>query len=285
MNLMNAIPAPGWVAGFKILTTNCEHCHRAMGVRQIAARKVGIRMDDRWYCSPSCFEAAAEQKLLDLLTTRRLDQSSRLPRMPLGLSLLSRGLLTKPQLKEAADEQKETGEEIGELLIRQGIVSEEQVTATRATQWGCPVFDVEKHNLRTKIHVPSTLIRLYSAIPLHYVEATKLLLVGFVQGVEYGLLYAIEQIAGCKTQACFVTPSHFEVRMREIEQTRERFGDKSAKAMNFENIQPPSEIANILRGHGVDLEADEAIIARCKEHMWARLKCGPREVDLLFKAI
>jgi hypothetical protein len=285
MNLMNAIPTPAWVAGFKVPTTNCEHCRRSMAVKNISTRKVGIRMGDRWYCSPRCFAAAAEQRLSELLTTRRLDQANRVPRMPLGLSLMSRGLLTKTQLKDAMDLQKETGEEIGEIVVRQGLVSEDQLTAVRASMWGCAVFDVRKHILRARIAIPSALIRQYSAIPLHYVETTRLLLVGFVKGVEYGLLYAIEQVTGCKTQACFVTPTDFEARMREMDQAKNVFGDDSHRGVTFDNIQPPAEMARVLCEYGVDLEAEEATIGKCKERIWARLKCGPRDIDLLFKTV
>jgi hypothetical protein len=285
MNLMNAISAPAWAAGFRVVTANCEHCHRAMAVKNISARKVGIRMGDRWYCSPPCFAAAAEQKLSELLTTRRLEQPNRVPRMPLSLSLMSRGLLTQTQLKEAMDEQKMTGEEIGELVVRKGLVSEEQVTAVRAALWGCAVFDVQKHILRSRVSIPSALIRLYSAIPIHYIESTKLLLVGFVQGIEYGLLYAIEQVTGCRTQACFVTPTDFQARLEEMEHAKDVFGDVSHRGLTFDNIQPPAEMARVLCGHGVDLEADEATIGKCKERIWARLKCGPRDVDLLFRTV
>ena len=285
MNLMSAIPTPAWVAGFKVATTSCEHCHRSMPVRQISARKVGIRMGERWYCSSPCFGAAVELKLSELLTSRRLDQAGRMPRMPLGLSLMSRGMVTQTQLKEATDEQKESGEEIGEVLIRQGVVSEEQVTAVRASLWGCAVFDVQKYVLRSKINIPPTFVRRYSAIPLHYVDATKLLLVGFVQGVEYGLLYAIEQIAGCKTQPCFVTPSDFQARLREVEQAKKMFKDTVRREVKFESPRPLAEMARLLCGHGVDLEAEEATIGKCKDHIWARLKCGPGDVDLIFNTL
>jgi hypothetical protein len=43
-------------------------------------------------------------------------------------------------------------------------------------------------------------------------------------------------------------------------------------------------MARILSSYSVHLEADEAVIGKCKEYLWARLKCGPRDVDLLFKA-
>ena len=59
-------------------------------------------------------------------------------------------------------------------------------------------------------------------IPVHYVATTNLLLVGFVHSVEYGLLYAIEQITGCETKPCFVTPSDFQMQMHHQEESRSR---------------------------------------------------------------
>jgi hypothetical protein len=212
------------------------------------------------------------------------EQPSHALRMPLGLIFVSRGLLTSAQLKEAVEEQKEAGGEIGEILIRQGLLSEMQVTAARAGQWGCPVFAVPQRVMQTDIQIPEALIHFHSAIPLHYVTATKRLLVGFVDGVEYGLLYAIEQMAGCKTQPCFVTPSDFRTQIQLRQLALERSGDAMPNEVTFENVQTPAEMARILCSHVVDLEADEAIICRYREHFWIRLKCGPREVDLLFKA-
>jgi hypothetical protein len=283
MNLMNSIAAPAWVAGLKVATSKCEHCHRSMALRNFSARKAGIKMSECWYCSSTCFTAAVEKKLSDLMQSR-LERTNRGSRMPLGLSLINCGLLTTSQFKEAVDMQKEAGGEIGELLVRHGTVSEEQVTAVLAAQWGCPVFSVPKHMTQSGIQIPSTLIRLYSAIPLHYVAATKLLLVGFVHGIEYGLLYAIEQITGCKTQPCFVTSSDFQLQMEHISQAEERLGETAPRGVKIDNVQDPAEMASILCGYGVDLEADEASIGKCMDFLWARLKSGAKNFDLLFKA-
>jgi hypothetical protein len=54
--------------------------------------------------------------------------------------------------------------------------------------------------------------------------------------------------------------------------------------VKFEGVHSSAEIASILCSYGVHLEADEAAIEKCKEYLWARLKSGPKEVDLLFKA-
>ena len=158
------------------------------------------------------------------------------------------------------------------------------MTGGRAVQWSCPVFSVPKHAIRTGIQIPSVLIQLYSAIPLHYVPRTKHLLMGFVHGIEYGLLYAIEQMTGCSTQPCFVTPSDFQTQMQLKEQMQEQCGDTTPKELTFENVQTPAQMAQILCSHGVDIEADHVMMSRCREYIWARLKYGAKAVDLFFRA-
>jgi hypothetical protein len=120
-------------------------------------------------------------------------------------------------------------------------------------------------------------------IPVHYVVRTNLLLVGFVHGVEYELLYAIEQVTGCETKPCFVTPTDFQIQMRQREEVQGHATDNPARGIKFESPQTPAEIARVLCTSAVEIEAEEALIARCREYLWARLKSGPKAVDILLK--
>ncbi len=283
MKLLDSITKPSWVAGFKVIIFRCQKCGRSLALGRLSARKAGIKMRDRWFCSSQCFTVAAEEDITELLRPAH-EPGENVSRMPLGLSLVSRGLLTSTQLKEVVNQQKKTGGEIGELLVRLGSVSEKQITTVRATQWGCPVFTVPKHAVHTAVEFPLGLMSACSAIPLHYVAATKLLLVGFVQSVEYGLLYAIEQITGCKTQPCFVTPSEFQAQLEKKEHQATEVAEESRKEVRIEGVQSAAEIARLLCSYGIALEADEAAIVRCKDYVWARLRSGLKEVDLLFKA-
>jgi hypothetical protein len=284
MNMMQSITMPAWTEKFKVITARCRHCNRSLALPHYSARKVGIKMHNHWYCSSRCFAAAAEAEFAFLTASRPEERANHFSRMPLGLLLMRYGLLSSTQFREIRDEQKEAGEEIGELLVRLGSVSEKQVTAIRAMQWGCPVFTVPKRGMSTGIHIPLTFIKLYSMIPLHYVAKTNMLLVGFVHGIEYGMLYAIEKMTGCKTQPCFVTPSDFQDYVQRREPVNEQCGEGTSTEIKFENVQTSAEMARILCSYGVDLEADEAMIGKCKEYLWARLKCGLKEVDILFKA-
>lgn len=279
MKLMQSIQASTFVAGFK--TVPCAHanCTRWLTQRHLSARCVGVKLRDRWYCSYPCFASAAVDRLSHLLTLSTIP-SSRLPRMPLALMLLSQDVLNHEQLKQVVDEQKSTGEEMGELLSRLRMVSEKELTIARARQWGCPVFTVPNRVANTSIHIPPTLMRLHAMTPLHYVGATGSLLVGFVRGVEYGPLYAIEQIAGCKTQACFITPSEFQTQLHDRAQNPVAAPDE----LTFERAQPPVKMARIICDYGALLNADEVTLARSGSYLWARLKSASRSTDILFKA-
>ena len=283
MGLMQSIALPAWTERFKAVTFKCSQCARTLALPHSSARKIGIKMHENWYCSSNCFSAAAEMELASLAVSRP-QRSRRFSRMPLELLMVRYGLLNSEQFKEMKDEQKEAGVEIGEFVVRRGSVSEKQVTEVRALQWGCPVFTVPEWGMTTEIQIPSTLVKLYSMIPLHYVASTNMLLVGFVHGVEYGLLYALEKMTGCKTQPCFVTPSDFQSQIQSIEQLNAQREDEAPSEIKFESVQSPPEMARILCSYSVQLEADQAVIGRCKAYLWARLKCNNKDVDLLFKA-
>jgi hypothetical protein len=112
----------------------------------------------------------------------------------------------------------------------------------------------------------------------------KLLLVGFVRSVEYGLLYAIEKMTGCTTQPCFVTASEFHFLMQERWENQVQCGDAAPSEVKFESVQTSEEMARILCSYGIGLESDDVAIGKCKEYLWARLKSARRTVDILFKA-
>lgn len=283
MKLIPPIAMQTWAAGLKIVVSRCETCHKMLALRHLSARKAGIRMHDSWYCSSRCFRSGAEQQVLRLLKPAN-GRPAYVARMPLGLDLINHGLLTIEQLKKATDEQKQAGGDIGDLLVRQGCVSEKQVTAICAAEWGCPVFTIPKPATWIDMHIPATLMRLHSMVPVHHVTRTNLLLVGFVHGVEYELLYAIEQMTGCETKPCFLTPTDFQIQMHKGEELRKEVKDSPLREIDIEGIQAPAEIARILCTSGVEIEAEEALIERCRQHLWARLKSGDKVVDLLFKA-
>jgi hypothetical protein len=284
MNLMQSITEPAWVSWLKPVTSKCCSCNRSLALKNVSSHKAGITMQEKWYCSSRCLTSAAQKEVVRLLQSRPR-RGPQLSRMSLGLSLMSRGLLSRTQYQEALDEQRRTGGELGELVVSKGWVSESQVTTVIAAQWGCAAFAMPTYIVSSGIHIPLAILEANAAIPLHYATATNLLLVGFVHSVSYGLLSAMEQIIECKTQPCFVTPSEFEVERERLERERALLEDASWKEVVSNESQTPAEMAEALCNYCVEFEAEEAIIRRCNEYIWVRLKASSAKADLLFKVV
>ncbi len=276
MKLVQSFTTRAWTGGFKAVVCSNKGCSQWLSERQLTNRRVGVTMNERWYCSYRCFVSTAEERFAQLLT-RGYSESNHVSRRPIGLLVLRRGWLSQEQLRIATEEQRQTGNEMGEELVRLGFLSEGQVATVRAAQRGCPVFSVLGTTLPVAVCLPPTLMNRYCMVPVHYVAATKHLLVGFVHAIEYGPLYGVEQVATCKTQPCFITAGDFRTQLQAQAQ------QATPEELNFDDIQSATEMGRILCSYGVLTKADRVAIARCNEYLWARLKSAGKTVDLLFK--
>ena len=60
-------------------------------------------------------------------------------------------------------------------------------------------------------------------IPVDYVDSPATLHIAFGEGIDYGVLYAIEQMVGCHTESCMAVPSF--VRHRPSGSVRAPWGE------------------------------------------------------------
>lgn len=277
MKLLESIGATEWINGLKVVTCAHSRCNRWITQRYLDVRRVGVTFGDQWYCSYGCFQPAAEEQIVKLRSDAPAGPISRTSRMPLGLMLVNRGLLTTDQYRYAQEAQRTSGEEMGDVLIQLGLLTERQVTAVRASQWSCPVFSQSSSLFSADAQIPPALMRLSSMAPLHFVSGNRKLLVGFVYGVEYGPLYAVEQMLDCTAQACFITSSEFQLRLMQ------RNEQEHPEELTFEGKNNPAEITRVLCDYGRLVNADEVILRRCRDFLWARLKSRAKSTDLLFR--
>jgi len=268
------------LSGFKTRGCAARRCGRWLTVKRITERKIGVHMDQLWYCGVDCLREVSEERFAQLLSGAN-SPSTHAPRMPIGLLLVSRGLVSKEQLQRAGRDQQNTGMDVGEILVKQEVLTAKQLAGARAAQWDCPLFAAPKGAILNSVKIPRAILECHSMVPLHYAAATNSLLIGFVKNVDYESLYIIEQITGCKTCACFVTREDFCLQMEQ--QARISDDNPTLSELVFKGINTPSELARILCEYGLLFRADIAAIDICREHLWARLKNGSRAVDLVFR--
>lgn len=240
-----------------------------------------MRLQGRWYCSPDCFEHAAHDAFLLMLYAPE-SAREKSHRIPIGLLLLSGGLINDAQLKQALVLQKEKGHgRIGKFLQEIQAVSEQDIATGLAAQWGCPVYPLDRARdfRQCASLLPLTLLETGRMLPVHHIRTQQTLYLGFVEGVDRSALYAVEQMLHLRTIPCVVTESALQDALQELR----RLAD--APATVFDRPLDSREMARTTRSYAWQVGAKDVWMARSGRFIWVRLQTAQGSKDILFQAL
>ncbi|QMV17512.1 hypothetical protein GOB94_01405 [Granulicella sp. 5B5] len=275
MKLLAQIGATDWARGFKPRSCAGASCGRWLTERQLRVSHVGVTMEGVWYCSYRCILLDVEKALGKLVSpARRLDRGD--TRTSIGMLLLRRNLLSEAQYKAAAVVHRETGQEMGDVLVELGFLGEGTIAEARAAQWACPVMSWEPMLYNASVRLPDHLIQRYAMAPVHLLSSSNRLFLGFKHGVEYIPLFAVEQITGYKVQPCILSSSDFSASLES------RSIDLSYEERTFGDIENVRDMAGLLCEAGIEVDAAMIALVRCGSYIWGRLSGGSTMLDLLF---
>jgi hypothetical protein len=241
----------------------------------------GMRLQGRWYCSPDCFEHAAQEAFLRLASAPE-GVRKKSHRIPIGLLLLSRGTINDAQLKRALVMQREKGSgRIGKFLQEIQAVSEQDITAGLAAQWGCPVYPLnrEREFLQCASLLPMTLLETGRMLPVHHIPLQQTLYLAFVEGVDHGALYTVEQMLHLRTIPCIVSESA----LAEAFEALHRAGNVPATV--FDSPLEPREMARTTCSYAWQVGAEDVSMARSGRFLWVRLYTPEGCKDILFQSL
>jgi hypothetical protein len=250
-------------------------CHHKLLMRPTPQCRSGIRMGETWYCSVDCFVSAVRSPLA-ALSMSRIVEMPRNPRLTLGLALLAKGFVSEEELRLATEYSQNWNEPVEDTLLRIGLVTERHIAAARAAQWGHPFLGHENDGKPVEADLPLTILRAFSAVPLHYAPSAKRMVLGFVERVHHSLLQSIEQVTGCRAEACFVTSADYADQMRRLT------APGNYEEVVLDEFLRPDQMARSLGGLALDAAAREATFTQCKGRIWARLTGKTRTIDVLF---
>jgi hypothetical protein len=239
----------------------------------------GVMLQGRWYCSLDCFESAITALFADLIKLPD-EPLARPHRIPIGLLLLGRGIINEQQLKNALQTQREqSGDRLGRLLVRLGIVSAQDVAIALACQWGCALFPLERDRRYRDCSqiLPLALLESCRMVPLHYMPGSQWLFLGFCEDIDHTAIYSIERLLSSRIEPCVVSESALEAALEEIR------GMTRPCEIVFERLWSATEMARTIRDYAVKLGADDLMLARPRQFLWARLRASGRSYDLMFR--
>jgi hypothetical protein len=237
-------------------------------------------LHSQWLCSLECLDQVLEDLLWPLIDSSQAASAAKVHRFPLGLLMLSLGLISKESLRMALRAQREAGKgRVGDWLRQHGVVTEPQVTRALAVQWSLPIYPLEKReaNLNWAHLVPFPLLEAFQMLPVHSSPETGVLHVAFSNRVDHTALYAIEQILDCRTEPCVAQESHIERALAKLHQ------EGCSKDTLIEGPIEAPLISRATLQQASECGAEEVRVAGCANNIWVRLRDPAGARDLLFR--
>jgi hypothetical protein len=259
--------------------SQCLHVRRSWLWR--LQRPRGIWLNKDWYCSTQCFEQGAIEVFrrfnfkLDRPRTARY-------RLPLGLLLLSKGMITGQHLQEALKAQRDSrAGRLGEWLRQRGVVTEQQITAALGVQWGIPVFHLAQSAgfAECARMTPLPILEASHMALVHYLPTSQSLYVAFSDGIDFGALRALEQMLECNTQPCVIGGSEMAETLESLRQI------PRASETVLDRVRDPVKLAAATREWAESNEAERVRAVLAPEHVWVRLENSTVMGHLLFPLI
>lgn len=188
-------------------------CKAAPSFWKRSARPV---FEGQWACK-GCSAAMIEGfvRRHRIITSGAEEPAAHRHRIPLGLLLLHRGLITAEQLRAALEAQRAAGyERIGYWLRTVCGISESVILRGVAVQWNRPVLSSSAMVSATMaLTMPESVRREAGLLPLR-VAGGKILYAAFEDSIDAAAVAALERTSGLRVE-CGIVSSHEYARAQE----------------------------------------------------------------------
>jgi hypothetical protein len=251
------------------ILSRCANPHCATGWMRLWRNRRVPGFEGRWACSAECMQelvAASVRREMDGGDSTSITYAHR---VPMGLMLVEQGRISPAELEAALDGQRraaqETGEtgQLGQWLLRSGVLSEPALTRALSVQWNCPVFSLAGYRPED---VASSMPRFFSdalgALPVRV--AGRRLHVAFSGHVDRSLTYAMKQMSGLAVDAGVACDSEFR-------KAQKRFLETPAPETRFLEAGSSWVLVRAITKMIESEKPEEARLARIHEYYWLRL--------------
>lgn len=237
----------------------------------------GLWFQNLWHCSEKCFlQALPDSVQHGLLGLGVSPPASH--RIPLGVALISRGLVTEEQLKAAVQEKESRGGRLGAHLRSVAALDEGKITEALAAQWGCPVYFLSEKpgTLRLAGLIPAALSRLYGLVPVRFLRRKRVLHVAFDESLRREPLDAMEYLHRCRIEPGVADASAVEEAIQGFERQPRPFDKVFSREPDLDQVS--GEVDAACR----QIRASRVSLAPCGRHLWVRLVSRRYSANLVF---
>jgi type IV pilus assembly protein PilB len=142
---------------------------------------------------------------------------------PIGEILISQGVITPAQLRQALDQQARTGQVLGPILIANGWATEDDMTRARSVQIDVPFVLLARETPDPALleRIPFELAEKHQILPLSY-RADGVLRAAVVNPWNIEGIDAVQSLIGCRVEPLLTSESAMAAALKQAYQDVER---------------------------------------------------------------
>lgn len=150
---------------------------------------------------------------------------AKITRKRLGEILVSEGLITNEQVQEALQEQQKTGMLLGEVLIKLDYVTELDIAGALSAEFGLPYIDASNYTISQEVFnlLPLDFINKNQLVPLDKIG--NIITIAVAGPLSAKVFEELEKITGCESYLFVSTVSQVRrviQQQTEAEQTKKK---------------------------------------------------------------
>ncbi|MGA2106013.1 MAG: type IV-A pilus assembly ATPase PilB [Syntrophorhabdales bacterium] len=130
--------------------------------------------------------------------------------LPIGDLLVTMGHISKAQLAEALDLQKEKGEKLGQILVSMGAITEEEILKALSIKFVIPMVDLNRTEVSETVikMIPLIMVRRFNVMPIS--RSGNTLCVAISDPTRVSETKALKLLTGCEIQPFLTTEAQIE---------------------------------------------------------------------------
>jgi type IV pilus assembly protein PilB len=130
-------------------------------------------------------------------------------RVRLGELLVEAGLITRPQLDQALQQQTATGDRLGKVLVAMGLATQDAIAKAVANQMGIEYVNIQTLTIADDVltSLPETVIRRHQVIPIRVED--NVLVLGMVDPLDVVALDDIRRLTDREVLPAAITPDGY----------------------------------------------------------------------------
>ena len=246
-----------------------ERCRT--GWLRLWRRRQTPRFEGFWACSPVCLEEMVRAALMrESEEGVETGAAAHRHRVPLGLMLYSRGVITQEQLRRALEAQRKAAasggpqRRIGRWLIEQASLNELELARGLSLQWNCPLYSAERLDpSRAAQLMPRLLVDACGAAPLRR-TASGCILVAYEDALDHCLSLALERMHGAPVEAGVMAANEFR-------RVRETLVESKYPKLRLIEVANRNVLARAMTRRLEQFQPLDAMLVRVREYYWLRM--------------